>query len=632
MRAEVTPAAASSGPWFGPGVGQRRREWLRALLAGLPAGLPDGTRVGVNDGWSLAWERAQWRQSGPALLSVRLFADEVQAGPLWAAGTDSGCAACAEWRARLVSQHPLAGYLDFPTAAPRRGSPSQPEWLSVALDAMAVRPLAPGELLAVGAGGTGRHRVPRASACPVCGDPPPDPRRPPPAARFERSRALPGDPLRAAPSVLPLNRAAMRRRLVDPRFGPVIQVMRDTKAPFAMSNAVLPGAPSLGYGRALTFGNAEPVAVLEAYERLGGLPGPGLILKHVPFAEVADRAVDPAALGGYTAAQFAHPACRVIPFDATTPMDWAWGHVLGSGERLLVPAEIAFFRYQHATPAGAARARRYFDECSSGCALGGSLTEATLHALMELHERDSFLLAWHRAAPLPRIDPASVTDPLSRRLLGIIAARGFQTHLLVSTADIDLPAVWSLAVNGTGAYPASYSAAGAGADPEKAVRGALWELAQLVCEPPWWDRAHAERMLADPWLVGGIDDHIALYTLPETLPRVTAALGGPMMTLDQAFPDWPRCFAGPADGDVRGALDQVADRFRRAGLDRIIVVDQSTRDHLDLGLRVVKAVVPGIVPMCFGHPQQRLLGLERLTRVIPPGRDGDLPYDPHPFP
>ncbi len=613
---------------FGPSVEPSRRRWLRTLLAGLPP----GTRTAVNDGWSLAWEQAQWRRSRSALLSIRLFPDEVQLGPLWSAGTDSGCAACAERRARLVSQHPLADYLGEPRTGRVGGSPGQPEWLGLAVDEAAARPLVPGELIAVGARATGRHRVVRAAGCPVCAAPPRDPRVPPPRVRFEPAPALPGDPLRAAPSVLPLDRATMRRRLVDPRFGPVVQVMRDSKAPFAMSDAVLPGAPSMGYGRALTFGAAEPVAILEAYERLGGWPQPGVILKDMPYQLLAGRAVEPASLGGYTAEQLAHATCRVLPFDAATPMDWAWGHRLDSGEPLLVPAEIAFFRYKHVPGSASGPHRRYFEDCSSGCAVGGSLTEATLHALLELHERDAFLLAWHRARSLTQIDLASVTDPLSRQLADLVTSRGYQTYLLVTTADIDLPAVWSLAINRSGGYPASYSAAGAGVDPARAVRGALTELAQMVCQPPWWERTHVEPMLADPWLVCGMDDHIGLYALPETLPRIIAVLGGPVMKMDEVFPGWPQCFTDAADGDVKGALDQVADRFRRAGLDQIVVVDQSTRDHLDLGLRVVKAVVPGIVPMCFGHAQQRLLGLDRLTRVIPPGRAGDIPYDPHPFP
>jgi ribosomal protein S12 methylthiotransferase accessory factor len=625
----VTAVGSAAGDLsLGPSADEIRRSWLSTFLARL-----GGTAsISVNDGWSLAWERAQWRRRRSALLSIRLFSDEVQLGPLWSVGTTSGCAGCAEWRSRLVSGHPLHDQLDEPRSGPRYASPSQPEWLAVAVDAVAAQPLAPGELVIVGASGTGRHQIPRAANCPICAGPPPDPRLAPPAIAFEQVAALPDDPLRAAPSVLPLDRTTMRGRLIDARFGPLVQVMRDTAAPFAMSDAVLPGAPAMGYGRAPTFGAAEPVAILEAYERLGGVPGPAAILKDVPYQEITGRALDPATLGGYTAQQFAHPLCRVLPSDATTPMDWAWGHVLDSGEPLLVPAEIAFYGHRHETAAGAARKRRYFDECSSGCALGGSLTEATLHALLELHERDAFLLAWHSEAPLPRIDPASLRDSPSRELLALIDSRGFETHLLVTTADIDLPAVWTLAIRRDGSYPASYSSAGAGADPARAIRGALWELAQQVCEPTRWTRDHVEPMAENQWLVVTIDDHIGLYTLPTMLPRLGAALGGPMVPLDEAFPGWPQCLADAAGGDVRGALDQVAERFRRAGLDQIIVVDQSSRDHLDLGLRVVKAVVPGIVPMCFGHAQQRLLGLDRLTRVLPAHRDGDIPYDPHPFP
>lgn len=624
MPAEAAARALS----FGPAVDAGNWAWLRASLAGLPGTEP----IAVNVGWSLAWERATWRRSPSPLLSIRLFADEVQAGPLWSAGTGAGCSGCAERRARLVRGHPLADQLDEPVAGPRPGSPGQPEWLGIAVAEIAARPLFPGELIVVGWNGAGRHRIPRVPQCPVCGTSPPDPRLPPQATMFPPAPALPEDPLRAAPAVLPLDRAAMRQRLVDARFGPVVQVMRDTKAPFAMSNAVLPGAPTLGYGRSLTFGTAEPVAILEAYERLGGYPQPGLILPEVPYREIADQALDPATFGGYTAEQFARPTCRVIPSDGATPMDWAWGHRLSSGEPVLVPAEIAFFRYHHGAPGGAGRQRRHFEDCSSGCALGGSLTEAVLHALLELHERDAFLIAWHRAAPLPQIDPASLGDALSRKLLGIIAARGFEVHLLVTTADIDLPAVWALAINRGGGYPASYSAAGAGVEPAKAARSALWELAQLVCEPPWWDRAQIEPMLDDPWLVDDLDDHIALYTLPETLPRVTAVLGGRPIALDEAFPGWPECFTNAAGGNLRGALEQVAERFRAAGLNQIAVVDQSTDEHRDLGLRVVKAAVPGIVPMCFGQAEQRLLGLGRLARVIPADRAGDFPYDPHPFP
>ena len=52
------------------------------------------------------------------------------------------------------------------------------------------------------------------------------------------------------------------------------------------------------------------------------------------------------------------------------------------------------------------------------------------------------------------------------------------------------------------------------------------------------------------------------------------------------------------------------------------------------GIAIVKAVVPGILPMCFGHAQQRLKGQWRLAAALAgtPEADRAIPYDPHPFP
>lgn len=599
--------------------------------------------VSVRQGWHLESERAAWQaaaNAGRRHLSVRMFAQEVLIGPLWAPGTTAGCAGCAETRARITTDHPLVGY---PADASQAAAPADPfldELYAVVADDLAEHPLAPGELVAAGTGGVRRHRVVRAFNCPICA-PAPEPldyRVPTPPAMPD-APASDDDPTRGRAGDALLRPSALRQRLVDARFGPVLQVMRDESAAFAMSNAVLPESPAMGYGRADTFARSEPVAILEAYERLGGFPHHGRVLQGVPYAQIANLALDPATLGGYTDEQLAHPLSRVLPYSPDTPLDWVWAHELLSDRPVLVPAEAGFFRYdyQHGLDRHSARRdpspprrRQHIVESSSGCALGGSLAEATLHSLFELAERDAFLIAWHRAVPLPEIDPATVTDPLSLRLLDRIRAAGYEPHLLVATCDIDVPVVWGMALHGTGGFPATWSAAGTGVDGESAVRAALWELTQLVTSPIDYDRDRAARMLADPWLIDDIEDHIQVYNLPETLPRVSAVLGGPRVTLPDAFPNWPDDLRRAAGGRVRGALDHVRDKYVAAGLDTIAVVDQSTRDHADLGLAVAKAVVPGIVPMCFGHAQQRLSGLPRLTAAL--FGQGTAPYDPHPFP
>ena len=71
----------------------------------------------------------------------------------------------------------------------------------------------------------------------------------------------------------------------------------------------------------------------------------------------------------------------------------------------------------------------------------------------------------------------------------------------------------------------------------------------------------------------------------------------------------------------------------------MIVVNQSTPETLRNGLHCVKVLIPGMLPMTFGHHFARLAGLERVFRV--PMQLGyakellkpeELNPHPHPFP
>ncbi len=624
----------------------------RSLKIPFPAGLwswLDGGLVTVNVGFDLALESAHLAaaaQQHRPLLSIRLGPDEALIGPFWCPDRRAACAGCAEIRLRGAVDHPLRTRDDV-NASPRAGWPAALSVLiEVGLDHLGPHPLAPGEMLRVGLTETRRHRVARSAECPMCAPPPRNPGPTPPGRlALQSCPSLEAVPLRGGPS--PAIAGEALPRLVDYRVGPVIQVMRDDKAPFAMSGALVPGARAMGYGRGANFGRAGQVAILEAYERLGAVPHQGQIIQDLPFAEVRPMAVDPMSLGRYSPAQLAHPNSRVMAYGPEIPMDWAYAHRLDDGEPWLVPADVAFYGYEYRRRPHGGPQNRFFAESSSGCALGSGLEEAALHALMELIERDSFLMAWCRRVPLPVIcrdrsrgrGSGSGHDPISRMLLDGIETRGFDIHLLATTFDLGLPSIWALAVNrDPHAVPATFSAAGSSPVPGEAVRAALWELAQLVARPVDWDVDGVRPMLDDPTLVDTIEDHVRLYAMPERRDRVTEVLGGPTVTMDEAFPGWPQQLVAEAQGDVRGALDHLLSRCRAAGLEDVLVVDQSTREHRDLGLRVARVIVPGILPMCFGAPQQRLGGLARRQRALlqlgRPDPDGDTAIflDPHPFP
>ncbi|MFF2042832.1 YcaO-like family protein [Kitasatospora sp. NPDC058170] len=652
-----TTGTSADGPRIGPGA-PAGWDWSRWAAA-----LGDCLLTAHGD-LDLDWEREAMsaaRATGRDLLSVRIGAGEVQLGPRWTPDGRHACAGCAgaadaqrRWpaadrperdrreRELLTAAAAAAPATAAPaTAAPPVPAPAVAPGLAEIVGAVLAPGAAPGpgELVTVSYRGTvTRHRVIRTFRCRLCGTAPAllatAAEGPPPLPTATARPTTAAVPTRQDTAPFEQDPDRMRAAFADPRFGPVVRITRNSSGGLPMTEVgVLAGTPA-GLGRGVRFRESEAIGIYEAMERLAGYPHAATVVPDATRRELGDLALEPAGLGGYTAAQLAHPSSHVEPYTEDTPLDWVWAAPpLGDGAPRLVPAEIGFYRYGYGIRPGQSGARRRgcFLDSSSGSALGAGFEEAALHSLLELAERDAFLQAWHLARPLPALDPATVRDRRSRLLLRLARRHGYEVHLLDARADIPVPVVWALAVRRDRGLPASFSTAGCHPDPELAVRAALWELAQLVTAGLAWDPAPLEPLIDDPWQVVELAHHWRRYTFPELLPRVERVLGGPVLAVAEAFGDWPQPLVRAAAGDVRGALAHVVELYREAGLGTVLAVDQSTPDHTALGLSVVKCVVPGILPMCFGQAHQRLTGLDRLLARLD-ATPTEPPFDPHPFP
>jgi ribosomal protein S12 methylthiotransferase accessory factor len=90
--------------------------------------------------------------------------------------------------------------------------------------------------------------------------------------------------------------------------------------------------------------------------------------------------------------------------------------------------------------------------------------------------------------------------------------------------------------------------------------------------------------------------------------------------------------------DLRDDLVDLLWRYLDNGLD-VVVVDQTTPEHRGVGLACVKVIVPGMLPMTFGHHARRVVGLPRLYGVpyrlgyrSAPLTTADVNPHAHPFP
>src|SRR6266508_1642184 len=91
------------------------------------------------------------------------------------------------------------------------------------------------------------------------------------------------------------------------------------------------------------------------------------------------------------------------------------------------------------------------------------LTGATLRALLEVVERDAFLIAWSHRLPSRCVAAANVPDDQTRALAAAYARRG--TELVVHLLPTDTTATVALAIAWSPRAPAAVTGLAAALDP-----------------------------------------------------------------------------------------------------------------------------------------------------------------------
>ncbi|MFD5394217.1 TOMM precursor leader peptide-binding protein [Streptomyces sp. NPDC127097] len=630
---------------------------IRAALARTNRLVPEedpacAAVVTAEDGWLTATEPP--RPDVP-WLPVRVELGLLVVGPTTVPGR-AGCARCARTRRQraLGRDSPRAALLArHGRRLADRASPVLTTWaretaavlveseLSAATGRLTDRALA---FLSLTTMAIDVHPFLPDPACTWCGGLPED--RPP--VLMERPRPKP-DPDVPRVRDLRADWEELVARYVDGRTGLVRQLDVRTDYPYPMVSAPLHlpgGEQEAGFGRDLDYAACARTALAEALERLGGArPGGRRTTVRSGYAEVADRALCPLDLGLYPPERYAEPDFPYPPYDPDLELNWVWGHSFARDAPVLVPEDYAYYRTRHGNPA----ARPLAYEVSNGCALGGCLEEAALHGLVELAERDAFLLTWYARLPVPRVDLRTVSDPR----VGALAERirqdsGHRVLAFATTPEHGIPTAWVMAVHPSGPgradEPAAVCAAGAHLDPECALRNGLLELAANL----GWNRAafREERdriaaMVDEPDLVREMRDHALLYCHPAAFDRFAFLLGdggdaeGGGRSVEEAF---AHATCRPRGADIRDDLAEAVARFTDRGLD-VVVVDQTTDEHRAGGLACAKVIVPGLLPMTFGHRMRRTHGLPRLRRLPTelgyrgaPLAEEEINPHPHPFP
>jgi ribosomal protein S12 methylthiotransferase accessory factor len=373
-------------------------------------------------------------------------------------------------------------------------------------------------------------------------------------------------------------------------------------------------------GMGFTLAEANISAVAEAVERYCAayvIPERTLLAS---WEELREDALHPDELPLFTQQQHEQWQFPYKPFTEQSRIRWVQSQNMTTGQLKWVPAAIAWDSYQ---PLSQDEELISFG-LMTGSATGSTKEQAMIGGLLEIIERDAFMIMWYNSLSLPRIDIRNhaVAEPFKE----LLDESRFELTVVDTTCDTGIPSAFGLLKTHDGRVSFGGSAR---LTMEEAVQKTLLEVSQLFM---------------------GNKSTIYAKSLPSLLPHQITDYGLRLPYYEQPFAYEELEFT-IASKEVRPIYrDQVAlldtekqrlelliQRLADLGLEALCV-DITTEDVRELGLTVVKMIVPGMVQLPRSE-MERPIASKRIyeTPVAlglrqEPIQPQDLNHSPHPFP
>jgi len=381
-------------------------------------------------------------------------------------------------------------------------------------------------------------------------------------------------------------------------------------------------------GAAILKDQAIAATVGEAVERYCSAHADPDELIFGSYDDLKDEAVHPSSLCLYSQRQYESPGFPFKPFTPDVGVTWTWGFSLQHQKPVLIPASLTYLPFyiydlDRETDIGSA--------VSTGLACGNTLEEAILSAMGEVVERDSLACFWLSKLPPKRVTVDEASD-LFEIFSEKLALPGLQYYTCDITTDLGIPTFFTLMVGGSNYGVMVNAGSQAGLSPARAAQKSLVEAAHgrpyvrfIISSRPNWEYR------SDFSSVNNFQDHASFYTrVPQhhdALDFITKSK--PVKKLSEV----PDLSTGSVLGDIEVYLKLLA----RHGLD-VIVKDLTTPDIEDVGLKVVRVLIPGLQQL-HGDHRYPYLGCPRLYRMRQAlgisdalTREEDLNPFPHPLP
>jgi len=350
-----------------------------------------------------------------------------------------------------------------------------------------------------------------------------------------------------------------------------------------------------------------------------------------PYRDVPSDAVSPDLLRLYSEEQVnrVRAVAGLEYFTDDSVVNWVWGSSLTTGKPRLVPASMVYMDYRYdSNEASVGR------NATTGVAAGATIEEAILTGIQEVIERDAVVISWFHRWPGRRIQ---IDDP---EYLLLMRERfqhdrpNVDLQVFDITLDTAVATMFSYMRRPSELGPVLCVGSASRLDARLTLRKVLLEMSQGLPYFRFLDRQLKDWVPKSDYSDLTSFDHHCMYYVKR--PDMADAALAPYRECRHEI-KLSDCVAG-ATGRVLSDIERCVSQLDAIGLE-VIVVDVTTPEIVDLGLSVVRVLVPGLVPL-HGNERYPYLGVRRLyeipatLRALTPGWEPSEALNtlPHPFP
>ena len=269
------------------------------------------------------------------------------------------------------------------------------------------------------------------------------------------------------------------------------------------------------------------------------------------------------------------------PFSPSVQTGWVKALSLKTCQQRLVPACFAFVSYQFNSPA---EAITY--PISTGAACARSPKRAIIRGILEVIERDAFMITWMNRISAPQV--ISMEDaryPELTESLKRFGKANADLRVYLLPTDVDAYVALAVSVHKEGKRPALSTGLSASLDPGHAITKAIEECAFVM------HYATRLRRFLSPEEVQALPGG-SYYTL-DSLKRADFLLESDNVV---SLPSLPSYSADTEDLELQHCLSSLESKSLET-----LVVDLGFPALEELGFYVYKTIIPGMQPLGLAH-------------------------------